>query len=138
MYLVNLLSFHTYVKYPFALLSPYTVWSESKIIPLRAPVHGHNFTLLCVTYLQPRLAHLSHYIVLDWVGPKGVPLAAGNNITVARQSTFTISSLQFTTVNLIHHGLYVCRASLNISSLVSTPTTSSELYLTILGKFEGL
>lgn len=119
-----------------AFLSPCTVWSESRIIPLRAPVHGHNFTLFCVTYLQPRLAHLSHYIVLEWVGPEGVPLAAENNITVARQSAFTTSSLQFTTVNLIHHGPYVCRAILNISSLVSTPTTSSELYLTILGKFD--
>ena len=124
------------ICFPFSLIP--AVWSESRIIPLSEPVHGHPFMLSCVTYLQPKLTSLSQYIVLEWVGPDGVSLTADNNITIGEQTTPTTSSLQFNTINLTHHGLYVCRASLNLPRRDITPTTSSELYLTVLGKSTSL
>lgn len=112
-----------------------TVWSESRILPLSLPVHGDNFTLSCVTHLQPKLYRLSQYLVLEWVGPDGVSLTTDNNITMGPQITPTISSLQFGTLDLTHGGLYVCRATLNLPNTVISPTTLSELYLTVMGKF---
>ena len=123
-----------YLPFPHFFAAP-TVWSESRIIPLNEPVHDHSFTLSCVTYLQPKLASLSRHLVLEWVGPEGVPLTEDNNITIGEEAIFTTTYMHFNTVNLTHHGVYGCRARLNLPGLVPSLTIASELYLSVLGKF---
>jgi len=120
---------------PYHFFATPTVWSDSRIIPLSEPLNGHNFTLSCVTHLQPKLASLSRRLVMEWVGPEGVPLTEDNNITVGEETIFTATYMHFNTVNFNHHGVYGCRAVLNLPGLVPSLTITSELYLSVLGKF---
>lgn len=92
---------------------------------------GVPHMLTCSASLNYRISpQLTKYLVVEWIGPDGLPVTEENRITVEEQHTST-RLLNFHSLNAADGGLYQCVAKLVIPNAGVTYNSRAEYNLIV-------